>query len=71
MKAYLFILDFGDVAQRLALCDTIERVTGLAVNLGSTGNPIVTCEVDKVGDLFVTLANDPATDWIEYTVQFG
>ncbi len=70
MKVFVAVLDFGDTAQKVSLGETIEKMTGHAVHLGSTGNPVVVFDISKLGEFFVTLATSPETNWIEYTVQF-
>lgn len=71
MTAFVSIQNFGNNDQKRDLCATIARITMMPARINENGNVLVECDTAKLGAFFTLLAGNPATDWIEYTVQFG
>jgi len=72
MKVFVSIQNFGDIQQKLDLCDGIANATfgEFAANIAESGNVLITCEVIELGLLLGYLSDNAATNWVEYTIQF-
>lgn len=70
MKAIVSIHNFGSDEQKRKLCEDIDRVAIYHAYVNDDGVIVVPCKAAELGDLFSKLAGDPATNWVEYTVQF-
>ena len=68
--AYLFVVKFGDDAQKASLRNTIYDVTGYDAWINDDGNVVLSCLVANLGGLLSALASSKLTNWIEYTIQF-
>jgi hypothetical protein len=71
MKAFVSIQDFGDADAIALLIQSLVAITSIPVSFNQPRCALLVCDVGQLGELFTALANNPATDWIEYTVQFG
>lgn len=70
-KAYVSVQNFGDTEQKKGLCETINNLTMFHAYVDSQGNVVIPCKLSEIGDLLSSLASHDATDWVEYSVQFG
>ena len=71
MKAFVSILDYGDKEALAKLVAILAPMTSIPVSLNQPGSALLVCEPAELGALFIALAENTETDWIEYTVQFG
>lgn len=69
-KAFVYIVNFGDEAQKKGLCETINNLTLFHAFVNEYGNVLIPCKVSELGGLLSQLSAFPDTNWIEYTVQF-
>lgn len=69
-KAFVSIVNFGDVSQKKGLCDTINNLTLFHAYVNECGNVLIPCKIAELGGLLSQLSAFPDTNWIEYAVQF-
>ena len=70
MKAFVTIQNYGNAAALASLVYTLSNLTDIPVSINQNNCVLLVCEPKKLGKLFVTLAGNDKTNWIEYTVQF-
>ena len=70
MKAWVWVANFGDEEQKKDLCGKINDLTMFHAYINDEGVPVIPCKVRELGELLTIFAKSPATNLIEYTIQF-